>query len=85
MGRGKIEGPQLLGGGPVRSFGDLTPRQQEVATLIAEGKFNGEIAKAIGCSIKTVDTHRAAVLSRLGLRNNVELTRFMIKNGDITL
>lgn len=76
---GKTEGPSLPDGAKeTRSFTDLTPRQREVALLLAEGKFNAEIANEIGCSLKTVDTHRAHILGRLGLRNNVELVRFLI-------
>lgn len=81
MSRGKTKGPALPdGSSEARSFADLTPRQQEVARLISAGKFNAEIADELDCSIKTVDTHRAHVLGRLRLRNNVELVLFMLKD-----
>lgn len=62
-------------------YNDLTPRQKEVAGHLAAGKFNAEIADALQCSQKTVDTHRGFLLARLGLRNNVELVLHLIKIG----
>lgn len=61
----------------------LSPRQREVAVLLAWGKTNREIADKIGASVKTVDSHRAAILRRLGLRNNVELCLLAIRQGEI--
>jgi DNA-binding CsgD family transcriptional regulator len=46
---------------------------------------NGEVADAIGCSVKTVDSHRQALLKRLKLRNNVELTHWAIAVGLVQL
>ena len=81
---GKTAGPGLPDGKTlVTSFAQLTKRQQEVARLIAKGKFNAEIAAELDCAIKTIDTHRAAILGRLGLRNNVELVLFLIKAGEV--
>jgi DNA-binding NarL/FixJ family response regulator len=60
---------------------ELTQREREVATMLARGEPNREIATALGISIKTVDTHRAHVLKKLGLRNNVELARLVIRRG----
>ena len=62
----------------------LTPREREVAELLARGEKNGEIAKALGIGIKTVDTHRAHILFKLDLENNVALCRFMIREGRVT-
>jgi DNA-binding NarL/FixJ family response regulator len=63
----------------------LTQRQQQVAILLALGRNHHEIATEIGCGVKTVDTHRASVLSRLKLRNNVELARHALREGWVTL
>lgn len=63
----------------------LTQRQQQVAVLLSLGRNHHEIAVEIGCGVKTVDTHRAAVLARLGLRNNVELARHALRAGWVTL
>lgn len=59
----------------------LSPRQKEVATLIAEGLTNREIAQVLSIDIKTVDTHRREVYNKLGVRNAVELTHRAILNG----
>jgi DNA-binding NarL/FixJ family response regulator len=59
----------------------LTPREQDVVKLIAEGHTSEEIASILVISPKTVDRHRANVLEKLGMRNRVELTRYAIRRG----
>lgn len=59
----------------------LTPRQLQIVKLIAIGKTNGEIARRLGLSIKTIDSHRSRIMRTLGTRNNVELARLAIKIG----
>jgi DNA-binding NarL/FixJ family response regulator len=59
----------------------LTPRESEVLKLIAEGRSSKEIARILGISIKTVESHRANILSRLGMRDRTELTRYAIRAG----
>jgi DNA-binding NarL/FixJ family response regulator len=59
----------------------LTPREQEVVKLIAEGHTSEEIAQALVISKKTVERHRANILEKLGMRNRVELTRYAIRRG----
>jgi DNA-binding NarL/FixJ family response regulator len=59
----------------------LTPREQEVVKLIAEGHTSEEIAEMLVISKKTVERHRANVLDKLGMRNRVELTRYAIRRG----
>ncbi len=59
----------------------LTPREQEVVKLIAEGHTSEEIAEALVISKKTVERHRANILEKLGMRNRVELTRYAIRRG----
>jgi len=59
----------------------LTPRQLELALLIAHGLTNDEIARRMQIDKQTVDTHRTRVMDALGLRNNVELCRYMIRLG----
>jgi DNA-binding NarL/FixJ family response regulator len=59
----------------------LTPREQEVLKLIAEGHTSDEIAELLVISKKTVDRHRGNVLAKLGMRNRVELTRYAIRRG----
>ena len=59
----------------------LTPREQEVVKLIAEGHTSEEIAQTLVISRKTVERHRANILEKLGMRNRVELTRYAIRRG----
>ena len=59
----------------------LTPREQQITKLIAEGNSAKEIADALTISIKTVDRHRANILQKLGMRDRLELTRFAIRTG----
>ena len=59
----------------------LSPREEQVVKLIAEGFSGAEIAKMLMISPKTVDRHRANVLEKLRLKDRVGLTRFAIRNG----
>ena len=59
----------------------LTPREEEVVKLIAEGHSAKEIADTLVISVKTVDRHRANVLAKLGLRDRLDLTRYAIRAG----
>jgi len=59
----------------------LTPREQEVLKLVAEGYTNKQIAEALVISEKTVERHRANILEKLGMRDRVELTRYAIRHG----
>jgi DNA-binding NarL/FixJ family response regulator len=59
----------------------LTPREEEVLKLIAEGYSAREIAKTLGISAKTVDRHRTNLLQKLGLRDRLALTRYAIRAG----
>jgi len=59
----------------------LTPRELEVLKLIAEGHSSNEIATTLVLSIKTVESHRANILSKLGMRDRVDLTRYAIRRG----
>ena len=57
----------------------LSPTQFKVAVALATGFTCREIAQQLGISVKTVDTHRGAVLRRLDLRNNVTLARLALR------
>lgn len=64
---------------------DLSKREQEVFTLIASGKSNREVADELFISVKTVETHKAHVLDKLGLKNTTELVKYAIKKGLIVI
>ena len=59
----------------------LSPREEEVTKLIAEGHTTKEIAALLVLSEKTVERHRANILEKLGLRDRVDLTRYAIRRG----
>lgn len=60
---------------------ELTPREQEVVTLVAEAHTNREIAEQLSLSEKTVENHRANAMRKLGMRDRVELVRYAIRRG----
>lgn len=63
------------------SFGLLTDRERQVLKLMAEGYTNQEIANLLIISVKTVETHRARIMEKLGLRTRAELVRYAIRRG----
>ncbi|HNS39314.1 MAG: response regulator transcription factor [Anaerolineae bacterium] len=65
--------------------GDLTAREQEVLTLIAQGLSNGEIAEQLVISAKTVDRHRENIMRKLNLHNRVDLVKYALRKGLIDL
>ena len=73
---------EWLAGEREQRLGDpLTPRELDVVKLIAEAHTNKQIAQALHVSEKTVESHRANVLSKLGMRDRVELVRYAIRRG----
>jgi DNA-binding NarL/FixJ family response regulator len=67
--------------GADHSRGALTPREEEVVKLIAEAHTNAQIAEILHLAEKTVESHRANVLRKLGMRDRVELVRYAIRRG----
>ena len=67
------------------SLESLTPRQREVLQLIAEGRSTKEIASVLDVSIKTVETHRAALMARLGIFDVAGLVVYAARNHLISL
>lgn len=61
----------------------LTPRQQEILRLLAQGLSNGQIASRLSISIKTVETHRAGLMNRLNIFDIVGLVRYAVRHGYI--
>lgn len=59
----------------------LTLREYEIVQLLAEGNSNKEVAKQLFISSKTVETHRATIMSKLGLSNIAHLVRWAIRNN----
>jgi DNA-binding NarL/FixJ family response regulator len=72
---------EWLEGGRAEPEDPLTPRELEVVKLIAEAFTNRQIAETLTLSEKTVESHRANLLAKLGMRDRVELVRYAIRRG----
>jgi DNA-binding NarL/FixJ family response regulator len=62
-------------------YENLTSREREVLHLAAEGYTSAQIAKRLYLSPRTVETHRANLMRKLGLRSQADLTRYAIERG----
>ena len=71
--------PRPAAGRPKPTAPELTSREREVIQLVAEGKSNKEVATSLGISVKTVETHRAAIMRRLQLVRLSDLVRYAIR------
>ncbi|HYR41394.1 MAG TPA: response regulator transcription factor [Terriglobia bacterium] len=58
----------------------LTEREREIVQLLAGGKSNKDAASRLRISVKTVETHRAAVMRKLGFKSITDLVRYAIRN-----
>ncbi len=63
------------------NYATLTSREREILQLVGEGNTNQEIADRLHVSIKTVQSHRAAVMMKLGLRDVTHLVRYAVRRG----
>jgi DNA-binding NarL/FixJ family response regulator len=61
----------------------LSPREREIVQLLAEGKTNREIGATLSISPRTVETHRSAIMRKLGLKSIADLVRYAMRNGAI--
>jgi DNA-binding NarL/FixJ family response regulator len=80
-------GPEVLdnlrtaSGGMRRSSPKLTDRQRQVLQLVAQGRANKEIAANLGVAVKTVQFHRAHLMTKLGVHNAAEIATFAVRAG----
>jgi DNA-binding CsgD family transcriptional regulator len=58
----------------------ITGREREIIQLLAEGKSNKKIAAMLGISVKTVETHRASIMHKLGAKSVVDIVRYAVRN-----
>lgn len=63
------------------SLESLSPRERQVLQMIAEGNTNLLIAEKLSLSVRTVESHRARVMSKLRISSQAELVRFAIQQG----
>lgn len=76
-----VSGQVQPGGNVSSSLARLTDRQREILQLIAEGNSTKQIAQKLGVSVKTVETHRAQLMSRLDIHDIAGLVRYAMRVG----
>jgi DNA-binding NarL/FixJ family response regulator len=59
----------------------ISPRERQIVKLVAEAKCNKEVATILQISVKTVESHRAHIMEKLGLHSVTELVRYAIRNN----
>ena len=65
-----------------RQFARLTPREREVLDRVVAGKHNREIADELEISVRTVEVHKARVLSKMGVEGVTDLMRVVLSNNE---
>jgi two-component system response regulator NreC len=63
------------------SYGKLTEREREILRLIAEGHTNAQIAQMLVISVRTVESHRAHIMEKLGIQTRAELVKYALRKG----
>jgi DNA-binding NarL/FixJ family response regulator len=79
--RGFAGGDAIMPGSPRESGRPLTPRELEVAALVAEGLTNAEIAQRLALTRGTVGNHIGHILRALGLRNRAQVAAWAVQQG----
>jgi len=64
-----------------REGGAITPREREVLVRVAQGYSNKEIASQLTVSVKTIESHKANLMAKLGLHTRAELVRYALEQG----
>jgi DNA-binding NarL/FixJ family response regulator len=76
-----IEGRSFISGIVSHVEAALTPREQEVLELMADGRANREIGERLAISVKTVEAHRARIFRKLGASNVADAIMLAIRGG----
>jgi DNA-binding NarL/FixJ family response regulator len=79
-----FEGPARAGSSERDGLAQLSPREREVATLVAQGLSNRDIAQRLVVSERTAENHVQHVLNRLGLHSRAQVAVWAVHNGLIT-
>ena len=78
----QVGGEQRRRGVGAGLLAGLTPREREVMQLVVSGCHNREIGPALGISVRTVEVHKARLMSKLGVDNVADLVRLSMLEGD---
>ena len=70
---------QLQLRGVTDSYDLLTEREKETLQLLAEGKTNKDVARILNIGLTTVETHRANIMSKLGLHSTAEIVLYAVR------
>jgi DNA-binding NarL/FixJ family response regulator len=70
---------------PDNAYDALTPREQEVMALVAEGHSTNDIAEMLFISSKTVENHRSSIMRKLDLHSTIDIARYAAKLGIIDI
>jgi two-component system, NarL family, response regulator NreC len=81
MTRGLLQQPVTTQRRRTAPESELTPRELEVLRLLVRGNTNRQIAGLLGLSIRTVESHRANLMGKLGLSSRVELVEYAEEHG----
>ncbi len=73
--------PSVICSKPSGVRSPLTEREREVVQLVAEGYSNKAVAKRLGISFKTVDTHRLNIMRKLDLSGTADLVRYAVRHA----
>jgi len=65
---------------PTAIGGTLSPREREIVQLLAEGKTNKEVARRLGITVKTAETHRNNIMRKMGFDSLADLVRYAVRN-----
>jgi two-component system response regulator NreC len=76
---------QKASGMPLDRYETLSTREREVLHLVAEGYTSPEIGERLYISVRTVESHRANLMRKLGLRSHTELVRYALRRGILPL
>ena len=72
--------PETAEAGKPAAAAGLTPREREIAQMIAEGRSSKEIGAALGITESTAETHRTNLMRKLGVHSVSEIVRYAIRN-----
>ena len=78
----KPKSSQQPGGGKATR---ITPRETEIIRLLAEGKSNKEIASLLQITVRTIESHRAKIMLKLGIHSLAELIHFAMRERIVTV
>ena len=75
-------GGRLVGCDP---YDELTDRERDILKLVAEGHSTQDIASMLAISLKTVEGHRTSLMAKLSIHNRIELVKYALRKGIITI